>query len=111
MFSSVLLMGSWDPERRRRTCQVNDWLRERCLAQGFGYFYAREAFEKLGMWATDGLCLSKWGTSVLGSKLPRLITKTSNYVQRGKKGELDVTEKGWGMLSMLPLLEIAGKTL
>lgn len=24
VFSSVLLMGGWDSERRRRTCKVND---------------------------------------------------------------------------------------
>jgi len=38
VFFSVLPMGSWDPERRRRTCQVNDWLRGWCLDKGTGYF-------------------------------------------------------------------------
>ena len=54
-FSSVLLMSGWDPERRRRTCQVNDWLREWRLDQGFGYFDLGQAFEKPGVSASDGL--------------------------------------------------------
>jgi len=76
LFSSVLPMGSWDPERRR--CQVNDLLKEWCLDQGFGYFDLGQAFEKLGMWVSDGLQLSKWGTGVLGNKLSGLITRVLN---------------------------------
>ena len=36
-----------------------------CLDQGSGYSDLGQAFEKLGMWAPDGLRLSKWGTRVL----------------------------------------------
>jgi len=70
-------MGGWDPERRR-TRQVNDWLRGWCLDQSFGYFDLTQAFEKLDMWAPDGLQLSKWGISVLESKLSRLVTSALN---------------------------------
>ena len=78
MFSSVLPLGGWDPERRRRMGQANDWLRGWCLDQGFGYFDLGQSFEKLGMWADDRLQLSKWGTSVLGSKLSGLVTRALN---------------------------------
>uniref|UniRef100_A0A8B9C455 SGNH hydrolase-type esterase domain-containing protein n=1 Tax=Anser brachyrhynchus TaxID=132585 RepID=A0A8B9C455_9AVES len=62
VFSSVLPLGGWDPERRRRMGQVNDWLRGWCPDQGFGYFNLGQSFEKPGMWADDQLQLSKWGT-------------------------------------------------
>ena len=78
MFSSVLSLRSWYPGRWRRTCQVNDCMRGWCLDQGFGYFDLGQAFEKPGMWAPDGLRLSKGGTSVLGSKLSGLITRALN---------------------------------
>ena len=104
--ASVFPMGNWDPERRRRTGPVNDWLRGWCLVQGFGYFDLGQAFEKMGMWAADGLQLSKWGTSAVGSRLSGLITSGLNWVSQGKGGELDVTEKGWGLLSLLSLLKI-----
>lgn len=34
---SFFLAGVWDPERRRRTDQVNDWLHGCCHDQGFGF--------------------------------------------------------------------------
>ena len=55
VFSSVLPEGNWDPERWRRTCQGNDWLREWCLNQDFGYFDLGQASEKLAMYAPYGL--------------------------------------------------------
>ena len=57
---------------------MNDWLRGWCPDQGFGYFDLGQAFEKLGMWAPDGLRLSKRGRSVLGNKLSGLITRALN---------------------------------
>ena len=78
VFSSVILLGDRDPERRRRTGQVNNWLRGWCLNQGFGYFDLGQAFEKPGMWAADGLQLSKWGTSALWSKFSGLTTRALN---------------------------------
>lgn len=47
VFSSVLPMGSWDPGRWRKTCQVNEWLRGWCLDEGLGYFDLGQAFEKM----------------------------------------------------------------
>ena len=68
-FSSVLPMGGDGGEH-----QGNDWLGGGCPDRGFGYFDLGQAFEKLGMWAPDGLRLSKRGRSVLGNKLSGLIT-------------------------------------
>ena len=93
-FSSVLPMGSWDPGRWRRTCQVNNWLNGCCLDQGFGHFDLGQAFEVLGRGAPDRLQLSERGRSVLGNKFCGLITRASNEIRREKGWELDVTEKG-----------------
>jgi len=57
---------------------VNDWLGGWCPDRGFGYFDLGQAFEKLGMWAPDGLQLSKRGRSVLGNKLSGFITRDLN---------------------------------
>ena len=73
---------------------MNDWLGGWCPDRGFGYFDLGQAFEKLGMWAPDGLRLSKRGRSVLGNKFCGLITRASNEIRREKGWELDVTEKG-----------------
>ena len=73
---------------------MNDWLGGWCPDRGFGYFDLGQAFEKLGMWAPDGLQLSERGRSVLGNKFCGLITRASNEIRRAKGWELDVTEKG-----------------
>jgi len=77
-FSSALPAGIWHPGRWRRTCQVNDWLRGWRLDQGFGCFELGQALEKLGIWAPDGLQVSKQGRSVRGNKLSGLITRASS---------------------------------
>lgn len=38
VFSSVLLTGDWDPERKRRIGQANYWLRQWRQDEGFRYY-------------------------------------------------------------------------
>lgn len=52
---------------------VNYWQREWCQDQGFVYCDLGQALESLGMWVSDGMQLSRWGKSVLRSKLAGLI--------------------------------------
>lgn len=63
-------------ERRRRTDQVNYWLKEWCHDQGFGYCDTGQAFERPGVWASDGVRLTRWSKSVPESKLAGLITRS-----------------------------------
>ena len=48
-FSSVLLTGDWVPEGRRRTEEVNYWLRGWCRDRGFVYPDLGHAFERPGV--------------------------------------------------------------
>ena len=50
-------------ERRRRTDQVNYWLKKWCCDRGFGYYDLGQAFERPGVWASDGVRLTRWGKS------------------------------------------------
>lgn len=47
VFSSILLVGDWDPRRRWRD-EVNDWLWGLCHAQGFRFYSLGHIFERLG---------------------------------------------------------------
>lgn len=70
-----------------------------CQDQGFGYYDLGQAFERPGMWASDGIQLSRWGKSILGSKLVGLVTRSLNYIKWEKGMEFLVTEEGQVMLS------------
>lgn len=63
---------------------MNDWLRDWCRAQGFGFYDHGRAFEEVGMLTPDGAQLSRWGKNVLCSKLSRLSRKALNYMWWGK---------------------------
>jgi len=70
-----------------------------CQDQGFGYYDLGQAFERPGMWVSDGNQLSRWGKSILGSKLVGLVTRSLNYIKWEKGMEFLVTEEGQVMLS------------
>lgn len=53
VFSSVPPVSCWDPGRRRRLGQVNDWLHGWCHDQGFGLCDLGQAFKGLGTWASE----------------------------------------------------------
>ena len=99
VFSSVFLLDGWDEERRRSIGQVNYWLRVWCQDQGSVYYDLGQAFERPGMWVSDGNQLSRWGKSILGSKLVGLVTRSLNYIKWEKGMEFLVTEEGQVMLS------------
>lgn len=69
-FSFGLPVG--DSGKRRQMGQVNAWLRGWCHAQGFGFCDIGCIFEGLGVLMLDGAQLSRWGKSVVGSKLAEL---------------------------------------
>lgn len=48
VFSSVLLIGIWDPERRKRSGEINDWLSGWHHDQGFECSDLGQAFERQG---------------------------------------------------------------
>lgn len=72
VFSFGLPVGDWNPGRRRQMGQVNAWLRGWCHAQGFGFCDTGCIFEGPGVMMLDGAQLSRWGKSVVGSKVAGL---------------------------------------
>lgn len=89
VFSAIFPLGDWDPGRKRQMEQVNDWLRGLCHAWGFGFYDLGCTFERPGMLISDE---TRWGKSLLGSKLAGLISRALNYIQWGK-GMFRVTER------------------
>ena len=75
VFSSVLSVGNWDLDKRRRGDTLNEWLCEWCHAQGFGYYGFGCSFEKGGMLTADGSRLTRRATNILGSRLAGLISR------------------------------------
>ena len=69
VFSAVLSVGDWDPQKRKRADMLNDWLCKWCHAQGFGYYGLGRSLEKGGMLTADGSRLTKRATNILGNKL------------------------------------------
>ena len=51
------------------------------------------------MWVSDGNQLSRWGKSILGSKLVGLVARSLNYIKWEKGMEFLVTVEGQVMLS------------
>lgn len=78
--------------------QVNDWLCSWGHSQGLGFCDPRCTFERLGMLALDGAHLTRWGRSVLGSKLagtsPNVINQAgrqeTNTAKQGPAGQNEV---------------------
>lgn len=60
-----------------------EWLHGCCHAQGFGFYDLSCTFERLGMLMSAGMQLTRWGKSVLGSRLDGLISRTRLYGWRG----------------------------
>lgn len=81
VFSFVLPVSDWDAGRRRWTGQVNEWWRGWCRAQGLGFYDLGHTFDGPGMLTLDGTQLSRWGKSILGSKLVGLIRRALNYME------------------------------
>jgi len=75
VFSSVLSVGNWDLDKRRRGDTLNEWLCEWCHAQGFGYYGLGHRLEKRGMLMADRNWLTRMATDILGSRLAGLISR------------------------------------
>ena len=69
VFSSVLSVGDWNPRRRQRMHQVNEYLCNWCHVQGFGFHDLGNSFERLNMLTRDGVHLNKMGKSFLVANL------------------------------------------
>ena len=78
MFSSVLSVGDWDLQKRRRVDILNELLCERCHTQSFEYYGLGCSLEKGGMLTVDGNQLSRRPTNILGSKLAGLVSRALN---------------------------------
>jgi len=46
VFFLLLPAGDWDPGRRRRKDQLNDWLHGLCHAKGYGFYDLGHTFKK-----------------------------------------------------------------
>ena len=77
-FSSVLSVGDWDLDKRRRVHMLKEWLCEWCHAQGFGYHGLGCSLEKGGMLTADGSRLTRRATNILGNKLAGLVSRALN---------------------------------
>ena len=78
VFSSVLSVGNWDLDKRRRGDTLNEWLCEWCRTQGFRYYGLGHSLEKGGMLTADGRCLTRRAANILGNKLAGLVSRVLN---------------------------------
>lgn len=70
--------GSWDPERRKRSGEVNDWLSGRQHDQGFEFSDLGQVFERPGCLGIR--CSTAEQKKILGKMLAGLITRTLNWI-------------------------------
>lgn len=77
-FSSVLSVGDWDLDKRRRVHMLKEWLCEWCHAQGFGYHGLGCSLEKGRRLTVDGSRLTRRATNIFGNKLAGLVSRALN---------------------------------
>lgn len=62
----------------RKTLQINVWLHDWCLRQGFGFFNHELLYETPGLLVAGGIHQSQRGKKVLGQELAGLIDRALN---------------------------------
>ncbi|KFU84659.1 hypothetical protein M959_03165, partial [Chaetura pelagica] len=62
----------------RKSLQVNEWLRDWCHSQGFGFFDHGMLYEAPGLMVAGGMHLSQRGKRLLGQDLAGLIDRALN---------------------------------
>uniref|UniRef100_A0A8D0KK09 SGNH hydrolase-type esterase domain-containing protein n=1 Tax=Salvator merianae TaxID=96440 RepID=A0A8D0KK09_SALMN len=78
VFSSILPVDGHGKRRWDRILEVNNWLRQWCYQQGFGFLNHGENYLYDGLLARDGLHLTKTGKNVFGKRLASLIRRALN---------------------------------